>query len=101
LVLVKSVRPRLSALFDSLRGAIDADRQRMGRFVILGSSQASLVRQVAESLAGRVGTGALSATIDQGEGTDQTCWFSLSSTFDLGADCATVRFLVKQLLPYL
>ncbi|MDP2367313.1 ATP-binding protein [Rhodoferax sp.] len=46
---------RLPPLFDALRGAIDADRQRMGRFVILGSSQPSLVRQVAESLAGRVG----------------------------------------------
>lgn len=46
---------RLPALFDALRGAIDADRQRMARFVILGSSQPSLVRQVAESLAGRVG----------------------------------------------
>lgn len=46
---------RLPALFDALRGAIDADRQRTGRFVILGSSQPSLVRQVAESLAGRVG----------------------------------------------
>ncbi len=46
---------RLPTLFDALRGAIDADRQRMGRFVILGSSQPSLVRQVAESLAGRVG----------------------------------------------
>ena len=46
---------RLPALFDALRGAIDADRQRMGRFIILGSSQPTLVRQVAESLAGRVG----------------------------------------------
>lgn len=46
---------RLPALFDALRGAIDADRQRMGRFVMLGSAQPSLVRQVAESLAGRVG----------------------------------------------
>jgi predicted AAA+ superfamily ATPase len=46
---------RLPTLFDALRGAIDADRQRMGRFVILGSSQPNLVRQVAESLAGRVG----------------------------------------------
>lgn len=45
---------RLPALFDALRGAIDADRQRMGRFIILGSSQPKLVRQVAESLAGRV-----------------------------------------------
>jgi predicted AAA+ superfamily ATPase len=46
---------RLPALFDALRGAIDADRQHMGRFIILGSSQPTLVRQVAESLAGRVG----------------------------------------------
>lgn len=46
---------RLPALFDALRGAIDADRQRMGRFVILGSAQPALVRQVAESLAGRAG----------------------------------------------
>ncbi len=52
---------RLPALFDALRGAIDADRKRLGRFIILGSSQPSLVRQVAESLAGRVGILELSA----------------------------------------
>ncbi len=46
---------RLPVLFDALRGAVDAYRQRMGRFVILGSAQPTLVRQVAESLAGRVG----------------------------------------------
>lgn len=46
---------RLPILFDALRGAIDADRSRMGRFVILGSAQPTLVRHVAESLAGRVG----------------------------------------------
>ena len=46
---------RLPLLFDALRGTIDADRQRMGRFVILGSAQPALVRHVAESLAGRVG----------------------------------------------
>lgn len=46
---------RLPVLFDALRGAIDADRSRMGRFVILGSAQTTLVRQVADSLAGRVG----------------------------------------------
>ena len=46
---------RLPTLFDALRGAIDADRLRMGRFVILGSAQPALVRQVSESLAGRVG----------------------------------------------
>jgi len=46
---------RLPSMFDALRGAVDSDRQRMGRFVILGSAQPALVRQVAESLAGRVG----------------------------------------------
>src|SRR3970282_18835 len=30
-------------VFAALRGAIDADRQRNGRFVVLGSSQPSLV----------------------------------------------------------
>ena len=41
-------------VFAALRGAIDTDRQRNGRFVILGSAQPSLVRGVAESLAGRI-----------------------------------------------
>ena len=46
---------RVPELFEALRGAIDADRQRMGRYIILGSAQPTLVRRVAESLAGRVG----------------------------------------------
>lgn len=41
------------AVFSALRGLIDADRRRNGRFVILGSAQPTLVRGVAESLAGR------------------------------------------------
>lgn len=41
-------------VFAALRGAIDADRQRNGRFVVLGSARPSLVRGVAESLAGRI-----------------------------------------------
>lgn len=41
-------------LFAALRGAIDADRRRKGRFIVLGSAQPALVRAVAESLAGRV-----------------------------------------------
>jgi len=43
------------AVFAALRGIIDADRQRRGRFVVLGSVQPSLVRGVSESLAGRIG----------------------------------------------
>lgn len=42
------------AVFAALRGCIDADRTS-GRFVLLGSAQPALVRQVAESLTGRVG----------------------------------------------
>lgn len=40
-------------VFSALRGAVDADRSRHGRFVVLGSAQPALVRGVAESLAGR------------------------------------------------
>lgn len=42
-------------LFAALRGAIDAARRSLGRFILLGSAQPTLVRQVAETLAGRVG----------------------------------------------
>jgi hypothetical protein len=41
-------------IFPRLRGAIDADRARMGRFLILGSVSPSLMVQVSESLAGRL-----------------------------------------------
>ena len=41
------------AVISALRGLIDADRRRNGRFVVLGSAQPTLVRGVAESLAGR------------------------------------------------
>jgi predicted AAA+ superfamily ATPase len=37
----------------ALRGLIDADRRRVGRFIVLGSAQPTLVRGAAESLAGR------------------------------------------------
>lgn len=43
------------ALFAVLRGVIDANRRRHGRFILLGSVQPTLIRQVSESLAGRVG----------------------------------------------
>jgi predicted AAA+ superfamily ATPase len=74
---------RLPTLFDALRGAIDADRQRMGRFIILGSAQPTLVRQVAESLAGRVGILELSpltaqeiASADTADNPYQHLWLS-------------------------
>ncbi|MBI4735342.1 MAG: ATP-binding protein, partial [candidate division NC10 bacterium] len=42
------------AVFPRLRGAIDADRRRNGRFLILGSITPALMREVSESLAGRL-----------------------------------------------
>jgi predicted AAA+ superfamily ATPase len=42
-------------IFAALRGVIDRRRSLNGRFLLLGSAQPSLIRQVSESLAGRVG----------------------------------------------
>lgn len=42
------------AIFPRLRGAIDADRGRRGRFVLLGSVSPSLIQGISESLAGRL-----------------------------------------------
>lgn len=41
-------------VFPRLRGAIDRDRKRMGRFLLLGSVSPWLMTQVSESLAGRL-----------------------------------------------
>lgn len=41
-------------VFPKLRGAIDADRKRNGRFLLLGSVAPALMREVSESLAGRI-----------------------------------------------
>lgn len=41
-------------VFPMLRGAIDSDRRRNGRFLLLGSISPSLMTQVSESLAGRL-----------------------------------------------
>ncbi len=42
-------------VFARLRGTIDADRKRNGRFLLLGSVSPALVENVSESLAGRLG----------------------------------------------
>lgn len=42
------------AIFPRLRGAIDRDRRRQGRFLLLGSVSPALMTQVSESLAGRL-----------------------------------------------
>ncbi|MBN1944224.1 MAG: ATP-binding protein [Bradymonadales bacterium] len=41
-------------VFERLRAAIDADRKRAGRFLLLGSVSPRLMSQVSESLAGRL-----------------------------------------------
>ena len=46
---------RFPALFQELRGVIDRDRQRKNRFLLTGSSSLELIKNVSESLAGRVG----------------------------------------------
>ncbi len=42
-------------VFPALRGLIDQERGARGRYVLLGSAQPTLVRQISETLAGRVG----------------------------------------------
>lgn len=42
------------AVFPRLRAAIDRDRSRKGRFLLLGSVSPALMREVSESLAGRM-----------------------------------------------
>jgi len=44
----------MPALFPRLRSTIDQDRKRMGRFMLLGSVSPALMREVSESLAGRL-----------------------------------------------
>jgi len=44
----------LPSVFPALRVAIDADRNRCGRFIITGSSSPELISGISESLAGRV-----------------------------------------------
>lgn len=41
-------------VFPRLRGAIDAERSRRGRFLLLGSVSPALLREISESLAGRL-----------------------------------------------
>jgi len=44
----------LPSIFPALRVAIDAERNRCGRFIITGSSSPDLISAISESLAGRV-----------------------------------------------
>lgn len=46
---------RYPSLFQELRGIVDRDRKRKNRFLLTGSSSLDLIKNVSESLAGRVG----------------------------------------------
>jgi len=46
---------RYPQLFQELRGVVDEDRQAKNRFILTGSSSLDLIKNVSESLAGRVG----------------------------------------------
>lgn len=43
-------------LFDYLKMAVDQDRHNYGNFIVTGSSQFTLIKQIAETLAGRIGS---------------------------------------------
>lgn len=45
-----------SSLFETLRGVIDQNRNQKGRFILSGSASFDLIKNVSESLAGRVAT---------------------------------------------
>jgi uncharacterized protein len=52
-------------LFPRLRGAIDGDRKRFGRFLLTGSVSPALMRDVADSLAGRLAVVEMSPFLPQ------------------------------------
>ena len=56
---------RIPELFSVLRSFIDQERSRTGRFYLLGSVNPALVRQVSESLAGRVAVAELTPFLYQ------------------------------------
>src|SRR3989338_2061567 len=53
-LLILDEAQNMPAIFPRIRHAVDADRKRNGRFLILGSIAPALMRNVSESLAGRL-----------------------------------------------
>jgi predicted AAA+ superfamily ATPase len=66
-------------IFAALRGLIDDDRRRHGRFILLGSAQPRLVRRISETLTGRVATVDLAplAACEAAAGGDAVQWRDL------------------------
>jgi predicted AAA+ superfamily ATPase len=79
-------------LFPALRVAIDSDRDKAGRYVITGSSSPELLRNISESLAGRVGIIEL-APFSQSESYS----LPVSIFFDLLLSGAKLETFVKKL----
>jgi hypothetical protein len=65
------------AIFPRLRSAIDQDRSRTGRFLLLGSVSPALMKNVSESLAGRLAMIELTPLLLDEVGTEHTdaLWF--------------------------
>jgi predicted AAA+ superfamily ATPase len=87
---------RYPALFQELRSVVDRDRKHKNRFLLTGSSSLDLIKNVSESLAGRVGLIEL-GTFKASE----TYEFELSNFYKIfkkGLNQSTIEFL-KDLEP--
>jgi hypothetical protein len=68
----------LPSLFPALRVAIDAQRNRKGRFLISGSSSPDLLKSITESLAGRVAMFELGGfSLDEAWGKKQSLFYEI------------------------
>lgn len=81
-------------LFPALRVAIDRDRGRKGRFVLSGSSSPELAKNIAESLAGRIGLAEL-APLSLGEALQS----GPAPVFDALIACAAAAEIVTAAQP--
>lgn len=83
-------------LFPRLRAAIDADRRRNGRFLLLGSVSHALMREVSESLAGRLARVELTPFLLPELGRDTLPRLWLTGGFPDGGALRPSRFPVWQ-----
>lgn len=79
-------------VFSRLRGAIDSDRGRCGRFLVLGSVAPSLMVKVSESLAGRLGLMELTPFVMQEVGVERERALWLDGGFPGGGVLERGRF---------
>lgn len=81
-------------LFKELRGVIDSDRQRKGRFLLTGSSSPELTRHVSESLAGRVAMLELGTMkMNERYGAGLSPFYSVLNETDVGTHLTSLRTL--------